>query len=389
MGASITKDLSRPSLIQPPPRAAYIHVPFCRHRCGYCNFTLVAGRDDLIGDYLRAIELELERLETPREVDTLYFGGGTPTHLDPERFRQLAGAVVHWHPLAEDYEWTAEANPADVDEAMIETLSALGVTRLSLGGQSFRAEKLRLLERDHEPVAIRRSIALARHRNMRVSLDLIFATPGETLSQWSADLEAAIALEPDHISTYGLSFERGTAFWNRRLHGELAEVDEDLQRDMYALAIDRLTAAGFEHYEVSNFAKPGRRSRHNETYWSGDGYFAAGPGAARYVDGVRETNHRSTTRYLHRVLAGESPVAEREALSPAARARELLVFGLRRMDGVNRRDFARQTGFEIDELIAAPLRTFVDSGLLADDGERVRLTRKGLFVSDALWPDFL
>jgi oxygen-independent coproporphyrinogen-3 oxidase len=158
---------------------------------------------------------------------------------------------------------------------------------------------------------------------------------------------------------------------------------------MYALAIDRLTAAGFEHYEVSNFARPGCRSRHNETYWSGDGYYAAGPGAARYVDNVRETNHRSTTTYLKRVLAGESPVAEREMLSAEPRARELLVFGLRRMEGVSHRDFAQRTGYEIDDLIAAPLRKYIELGFLTDDGRQVRLTRDGLFVSDAIWPEFL
>ena len=158
---------------------------------------------------------------------------------------------------------------------------------------------------------------------------------------------------------------------------------------MYALAIDRLTAARFEHYEISNFARPGCRSRHNQTYWSGDGYFAAGPGAARYVDGIRETNHRSTTTYLKRVLAGDSAVAEREKLSAEATAREMLVFGLRRIEGVLRRDFTRRTNCEVDRLVAAPLRKFVDLGLLADDGERVRLTREGLFVSDAIWPEMV
>jgi oxygen-independent coproporphyrinogen-3 oxidase len=224
---------------------------------------------------------------------------------------------------------------------------------------------------------------------LQVALDLIFAAPGETLPQWSADLEAALALAPDHVSTYGLTFEQGTAFWGRRLRGELAEVDEGLQRDMYALAIDRLTAAGFEHYEISNFARPGCRSRHNETYWSGNGYFAVGPGAARYIDGVRETNHRSTTTYLNRVLAGQSPVAERETLAPEARARELLVFGLRRIEGVSRAEITRRTGYEIDELVAHPLRKYVDLGLLNDDGEQIRLTRDGLFVSDAIWPEML
>jgi oxygen-independent coproporphyrinogen-3 oxidase len=309
--------------------------------------------------------------------------------LAPDQLRQLARSVVQRFPLAAGYEWTVEANPADVDRAMVDALAEMGVTRLSIGAQSFRAEKLRLLERDHSASDIARAVELARGAGMQVALDLIFATPGETLDQWAADLEVALVLAPDHVSTYGLTFERGTAFWGRRLRGDLTEVDEERQRAMYAAAIDRLTAAGFEHYEVSNFARPGCRSRHNETYWSGDGYYAAGPGAARYVDGVRETNHRSTTTYLRRVLAGRSPVAERERLDPEARARELLVFGLRQIEGVSRREFAKRTGFQIDELVAKPQAKFVALGLLADDGERLRLTREGLFVSDAMWPEML
>ncbi len=374
---------------QRQPRAAYIHVPFCRHHCGYCNFTLVAGRDDLIADYLRAIEIELAGLGDPREVDTLYFGGGTPTHLSPVQFRELAASVLKWHPLASGYEWTVEANPADIDRPMIDTLSELGVTRLSLGSQSFRTEKLRLLERDHEAADIRRSVELAREAGMQVSLDLIFAAPGETLADWRSDLEMAISLAPDHVSTYGLTFEQGTPFWNRKSRGALQEADEELQRDMYAMAIDDLNAAGFEHYEISNFARPGRRSRHNQVYWSGDGYYAAGPGAARYVDGVRETNIRSTTAYLKAVLDGKSPVAEREQLAPEAAAREFLVFSLRRIEGLSRSAFRKRTNFVLDTLISAPLKKFVGLGLLSDDGERVQLTREGLFVSDAMWPEML
>jgi oxygen-independent coproporphyrinogen-3 oxidase len=158
---------------------------------------------------------------------------------------------------------------------------------------------------------------------------------------------------------------------------------------MYAEAIDRLTAAGYEHYEVSNFARPGRRCRHNEVYWAGGGYYAAGPGAARYVDGRREVNHRSTTTWLKRVLARESSVAESETLSPEDRAREALVLGLRRLEGVERGEFATRTGHEIDRLVGPELRRHVSAGHLADDGCRVRLTREGLMVSDAIWPDFL
>jgi oxygen-independent coproporphyrinogen-3 oxidase len=395
----VNTSLSKLSRVDAPdsiaawPLSAYVHVPFCRHRCGYCNFTLVAGRGDLIDDYLQAIARELISLEMPSrertEVDTLYFGGGTPTYLEPRQLRQLTESVLEFHPLAAGYEFTVEANPSDLDSQMIETLSALGATRLSLGGQSFRAEKLRLLERDHDANCIQHAVELAKHAKMQVALDLIFATPGETLDDWSADLDAALALGPDHVSTYGLTFERGTAFWGRRLRGELAEVDEELQRDMYAFAIDRLLAAGYEHYEVSNFAKPGCRSRHNQVYWSGDGYFAYGPGAASYIRGVREMNHRSTTTYIKRVLAGDSPVVEREELSPEARARELLVFGLRRIEGVSREQFRNRAGAEIDELAAAALHKFTDMGLLTDDGDQIRLTREGLFVSDAIWPDLL
>jgi len=343
----------------------------------------------LIGDYLRAIEIELSVLKVPREVDTLYFGGGTPTQLSLFQFRELAKIATHWHPPAAGYEWTVEANPADVTPPLVDLLCELGVNRLSLGGQSFRDEKLKLLERDHTGRDVGRVVSLAKGAGLRVALDLIFATPGETLDDWLADVDAAIALEPDHVSTYGLTFERGTEFWSRRERGELRAADEVLERDMYAAAIDRLTAAGFEHYEVSNFARPGRRSRHNEAYWSGDGYFASGPGAARYVNGIRETNHRSTTTWLHRVMAGESPVGEREQLEPEARARELLVFSLRRIAGVSRTEFTRRSGQSVDELIAGALTKFVNWGLLESDGDRLRLTREGLFVSDAIWPELL
>jgi oxygen-independent coproporphyrinogen-3 oxidase len=202
-------------------------------------------------------------------------------------------------------------------------------------------------------------------------------------------LRTALSLSPDHLSTYGLTFERGTAFWSRLLEGELGRLDEGLEREMYTTAIDTLVTAAFEHYEVSNFARPGHRCRHNETYWAGDGYFAVGPGAARYVDGRREMNHRSTTTWLKRVLAGESPVAESETLSDEDRAREMLVFGLRRMDGVDRAAFAERTGFEIDKLVGPALAKMIEQKLLEDRDGRIRLTRDGLLVSDAIWPHFL
>lgn len=371
------------------PRAAYVHVPFCRHRCGYCNFTLVAGRDDLIDAYLQAIEIELTALGGPHEVDTRFFGGGTPTHLPPSALARLLHTVQEHLPLASGGEFSVEANPDDLSGEMMSQLAAGGVTRVSLGGQSFDADKLHALERDHTAETLRRAVMTAQQTMASVSLDLIFGVPGETLGVWQSDLAAALALQPHHVSTYGLTFERGTAFWSRLLGGGLARLDEEMERSLYAAAIDTLQQAGYEHYEVSNFALPGHRCRHNESYWLGNTYFAVGPGAARYVHGRREMNHRSTTTYLKRVLGGQSPVAESETLEPEDRAREWLVFGLRRLEGVTRAAFAEHTGFDLDRLVGEPLRRMLDLGLLHDDGVRVRLSREGLFVSDAIWPHFL
>lgn len=375
------------------PRAAYIHVPFCRHRCGYCNFTLIAGRDDLVERYIKALALELAALEHPREVDTLFLGGGTPTHLEPAQLARLLEQVKRWFPLTTGGEFSIEANPIDLADSQAAersaVLAAAGVTRISLGAQSFRADKLRLLERDHDAAAIRRALALARGFAHSVSLDLIFGAPGETLAQWQADLDAALQLAPDHVSTYGLTFERGTRFWSRKLHGELAQLPEEIERDMYALAIDCLIAAGFEHYEVSNFARPGHRCRHNEVYWAGAEYFAAGPGAARYVAGRREVNHRSTLTWIDRLERGQSPVAESETLDAEDRARELLVLALRRREGIARDEFQHRTGFGIDALVGRELTNYTKLGLFAEEQGRLVLTREGLYVSDAIWPAFL
>lgn len=373
------------------PGSAYLHVPFCRHRCGYCNFAVVTGRDDLVPRYLHALDRELSALGSPRPVETLYLGGGTPTRLAPPLLDELLTTARRWFPVLPGTrpEWTVEANPGDLSREKVRLLAEHGVTRISLGVQSLDPEKLKLLERDHRPEQVVSVIDDARAAGLSVAADLIFAAPGETLAAWERDLTAMLALRPDHASTYGLTFEKGTSYWSRRLRGDLTELGDDLQRDMYLLAIDRLVDAGFEHYEVSNFAGTGGRSRHNEAYWTGEAWYAAGPGAARYLDGVRETNHRSTTTWLRRVESGESPVAEREELSAEQQAHERLVFGLRRLEGVGRKRFKAATGLDLDRIAGEALPRFVNLGLLADDRETVRLTREALLVSDAMWPELL
>lgn len=371
------------------PRSAYIHVPFCVHRCGYCDFTLVAGRDELMSDYLRAIEIELTRVEGRPRLETLFFGGGTPTHLPPDSLRKLIELIRDRFDLAVDAEFSVEGNPADLSDQTLDVLADAGVNRLSLGVQSFDDAMLKTLERDHRAADVADCLDRARSRIPNISLDLIFAVPGQSLELWRQTLENAIARQPTHLSTYGLTFEKGTAFWTRRERGELQPADEELERDMYGLAMDRLVEAGFTQYEISSFAQPGFRCRHNQVYWNGGDFFGFGPGAASYIDGKRSLNHRSVTTWLKRTLNGESAIGETESLSQNDRARELLVLGLRQTDGVDPEEFAQRSGVELWSLVGEALGRLIEQGLLEEAGSQIRLTLEGRFLADSVAGELL
>ena len=371
------------------PRHAYVHVPFCRHRCGYCDFTLVAGRDDLIDRYLAALAIELARVSEPLEIATLYLGGGTPSHLGPGGLRKLFGLLHERLVPAAGAEVTVEANPLDVTGDFVAVCRDLGITRVSLGGQSLDAATLRALDRDHAPDDVRRAVALLLDAGLVVNLDLMTAAPGQTLAGVESDLAAAAALGVQHVSVYCLTWEQGTAFESARRRGDLVPAEESLERAMFERAIDGLEAAGFEHYEVSNFARPGLRCRHNEAYWDCRPWEAFGPGAARFDGRTRTTNHRSTTTWITKVLAGEAATGDVDAMSDEQAARERIVVGLRRRDGIDRGAFQAASGFALDALAGAAIARWADQGLATDDGRRVRLTRTGLLVSDALWGDVL
>lgn len=366
------------------PRAAYVHVPFCAHRCGYCDFTLVAKREDLVEGYLEALAIELKSLQEPREVDTLFLGGGTPTHLTADELGKLLDLLGRWFRLSANGEFSCEANPAGFSREKMQRLADAGVNRVSLGMQSFDAEILRTLERDHDAKQIERVVADLQGTCGNIGVDLIFGVPGQTLELWRETLRRAIDLGVQHVSTYGLTFEKGTAFWTRRSKGTLVQVADELEREMYAAAMDELPAAGFEQYELSNFGRPGFRCRHNQVYWGGESYYGFGPGAARYIAGRRESNHRSVTTWIQRVRAGQSAIGMSEELEPEERARELLVLGLRRAAGVQREEFQRQTGFDLDSLVGEQLQAFAREGLVEEQDGWVRLTQEGRFVADAV-----
>ncbi|MCA9075597.1 MAG: radical SAM family heme chaperone HemW [Planctomycetaceae bacterium] len=374
----------------PLPRAAYVHVPFCRHRCGYCDFPLIAGRDDLIAEYLRALEIELAEVDGLPELDTLFFGGGTPTHLSPDQLRELFSLVTGTFTLANNVEFSVEANPLDLTDETIRVLSDVGVTRVSLGAQSFDTEALTVLERDHQPKDIVDVVErLKQHGIRNRSIDLIFGVPGQSLETWERTLNAAITSGVEHVSTYGLTYEKGTAFWKWRASGVLHPTDEETERDMYALAMEILTAAGFEQYEISNFAREGFACRHNRVYWEGREYFGFGPGAARYLNGTRSTAQRSVTGWLKRVLAGESGIAESETLSREQRAREAVMLGLRQTAGIHLDTFTDRTGFTLRELAPEAHDRFLRDGLLEELNGYVRLSREGRFLADTVTAEFL
>jgi oxygen-independent coproporphyrinogen-3 oxidase len=366
------------------PRAGYVHVPFCAHHCGYCDFAVTAGHDHLIELYLEAAGEELSGLGTPAPVDTVFIGGGTPTYLSARQLARLLAHVNRWLPLRDRGEFSVEATPESLDAEKVDVLADHGVTRISLGVQSFHRSLLSQLDRIHTPDHVAPAVERVRRRIADVSLDLIFGVPEQTIADWDADLTAALSLSPDHVSTYGLTYEKGTPLWKRREHGQVRPVSEDDELAMYSLAMDRLTTAGFEQYEVSNFARAGRRCRHNETYWANEAYFGFGVGAARYVMRRRELNRRDTEGYIRRILAGASATFQSEQLAPEESARETAAVQLRRSAGIARGRFRVQTEFDVDELTAGRIRGYAAEGLLQDDGTSVYLTRRGRCVADGV-----
>lgn len=337
-----------------------------------------------MGDYLRALRLELERHGEPQPIETLFLGGGTPSRLPPPLLERLLRDLHEWLPLRPGHEFSIEANPDDLSVEIVELLAHYGVNRVSLGAQSFESDLLAVLERRHRPEDVPGAVEVIRRRIPNVSLDLIFGVPGQTLEQWRRDLECALALQPTHLATYGLTYEKGTPLWKQRQRGNVRALSEDAELAMYTAAMDVLEAAGFEHYEISNFARPGFGCRHNRVYWANEAYFGVGVGAARYVNGVRSLNTRSFDVYLRRTLADLPATFQSEELPPRERALETAAIQLRRAEGIGRARFTEQTGFDLDALLGARLARLTELDLLIDDGTKVALTRRGKCVADAV-----
>jgi len=365
-------------------RGLYLHVPFCFHRCHYCDFYSVVERpeqaDAAQADFTAALAREIAdraaRL-SPRP-DTVFVGGGTPTLLTPPHWRTLLGALQAGRLLAGVDEFTVEANPETVTAELADVLAEGGVTRASIGAQSFNPRHLKTLERWHEPANVSRSVNRFRDAGIeRLNLDLIFAIPGQTLDDFAADLDAAIGLGVEHLSCYALTFEPNTAMTTRLGQGRITRTPEDLEAAMYELAMDRLADAGFEHYEISAWARPGTQSRHNLHYWRDDDYLGLGPGAASHVAGMRWKNKPHLGQYV--AASPGHPVVDVESLDERGRAGEALMMGLRLREGVDTAWLETAFADRSDDL-----SMLHESGLLERAGQRTRLTRRGLLVADSV-----
>jgi len=376
----------------------YIHVPFCAVRCGYCDFNTYAPGDTGFGsrdDYVAAALGEMAQARDAmagdeRPARTVFIGGGTPTMLDARALSALLDGVRETWGLAPDAEVTTEANPDSVTPESLATLASAGFTRVSLGMQSAVPHVLATLERTHRPENVGRAVAAARAAGLSVSLDLIYGTPGESLADWEASLDAAIALEPDHISAYALVIEPGTRMGAQLRRGEIEAVDLDTQADMYELADARLAASGYAWYEVSNWAKAPRHAcRHNVAYWTSQDWWGIGPGAHSYLgprigpDGSeaaaeRWWNVKLPRAYAQRVAAGESPAQEREPLTDADLALESVMLRLRLAEGMPVADLPAPRTREAAALVADGILEGRD--LIAG---RLRLTLRGRLMADA------
>ena len=373
------------------PFSAYLHVPFCRVRCGYCDFNTYtsselrgAKQEDYASTLLAEVALAREVLAEAgglRPLDTVFFGGGTPTLLPPGDLARMLSGTFEAFGIRPSAEVTVEANPDTVTPEVAKTLADAGVTRMSIGMQSAVPHVLAALDRTHRPENVRTAVTAAREAGLDVSVDLIYGAPGESLADWERSLDAALELEPGHISAYALIIEDGTKLARQIRRGEVPAPDDDLQADMYELADARLGGAGYDWYEVSNWARDeAHRSRHNLAYWRGSDWWGFGPGAHSHVAGLRWWNVKHPAAYAQRLAAGESPAAGRERPDDEARMLERVLLQSRIAEGIAIDHIAESRRDRVAELISDGL---IDPASALRE-RRVRLTLRGRLLADAV-----
>ena len=369
----------------------YIHIPFCRSKCDYCDFYSLAGRDDRMDQYQKALLSHIKEtapLAQDFPVDTIYIGGGTPSYYGAKRLKELLGVIRKLYKVEKDAEVTVECNPDSVDVKSLKILRKAGVNRLSMGMQSANACELERIHRIHTPQPVNEAATAARKAGFtNLSLDLIYGLPGQTMDSWKATVEHALSLIPQHLSCYGLKVEEGTPLAARVAQGEILP-DDDQQADLYLWTVGRLERAGYPQYEISNFAKPGFASRHNLRYWLTQPYIGFGPGAHSDFGGRRYSFVRDLDAYIQGVLQGGDIIDESEIIPKRERCGEYLMLRLRTVQGINEQEY-RSTYFMDFAPLQARLEQFRAQGWAEQTDGRWHFTPKGFLLSNQLIGDLL
>ena len=374
--------------MQTKPTSAYIHIPFCTQICYYCDFSKVFIKNQPVDSYLEHLIEEYDSYDI-KKLRTLYIGGGTPTALSAPQLAFLLEKLTDKLDLSYLEELTIEANPGDLDQEKIAVLKSSPVNRVSLGVQTFNDRMLKQIGRSHTEKDIYENIANLKKAGFdNISIDLIYALPKQTMEDVKINVAKAIALDIPHMSLYSLILENHTVFMNRMRRGKLPLPKEDLEAEMFDYIIAELEKAGFEHYEISNFSKPGFESRHNLMYWDNAEYYGIGAGASGYVDGVRYKNHGPIRHYLEAVEAGNARVQE-EVLTLKEQMEEEMFLGLRKKSGVSKKRFEEKFGLSFEDQYGAVVSELTEQGLLVPDSDIVRMTKQGLFLGDTVAEKFI
>ncbi len=365
----------------------YVHVPFCASRCGYCDFATAPFHEGAATRYLKALNQELDAAALTVDkarADTLYLGGGTPTALGPERLRDVLTGLMGRFTIAAEAEVTCEANPESLTADILSALAEGGVNRLSLGIQTFEDATLKILGRRHDATQAEDAYWRARVEGFdNISIDLMYGLPAQSIDSWTHNLERGLALKPDHVSLYGLTLEPDVKLYRERAAYDFPGDDE--QAAMYYAALDAFAAAGFGHYETSNFARPGRECRHNLKYWRDEEYLGFGPSAASHWRGGRYRNPPELDDYCAAAATGRWPLMNAEPSDPYREMRTAAVLGLRLTEGINAAAFEERFGVNPNTYYKKELAEFADAGLVTVDVDSVQLTRSGLFLADEVF----
>ena len=374
--------------MQAKPSSAYVHIPFCTQICYYCDFSKVFIKNQPVDAYLGHLIQETRSYEIGK-LRTLYIGGGTPTALSAQQLAYLLTELPKVMDLLEVEEFTIEANPGDLDPDKIAVLKDSQVNRVSLGVQTFDNKMLKKIGRSHQEQDIYDNIRHLKQAGFdNISIDLIYALPGQTMDQVKENVAKAIDLDIPHMSLYSLILENHTVFMNRMRRGKLPLPKEELEAEMFEYIIEELENAGFEHYEISNFSKSGFESRHNLVYWDNAEYYGLGAGASGYVDGIRYKNHGPIRHYLEAVEAGKARITE-EHLTLEEKMEEELFLGLRKKTGVSKARFEEKFGVSFDQRYGQVVASLTEQGLLVPDDKQVRMTKRGLFLGDTVAEKFI